>query len=161
MQRPTAAQAQRDGAAPPPPFTLVIDEVQSFATDELAHILSEARKYGLRLVLANQFTTQLRPPVREAIFGNVGSVIAFRVGAADAELLSREFNDEIPRRRFSDLANFTVIAKLADASGVSSVLVGETLPLQHRHHGYGKSIVRLCRQRFGRPRDPRPARPCG
>ena len=73
------------------PFTLYVDEFQNFSTDSFAEILSEARKYKLNLVLANQFMTQLTDSIREAILGNIGTVISGRIGITDAEILQKKF----------------------------------------------------------------------
>ena len=150
MQRPTKEQAQKRGLPEPPPFTLYVDEFQSFETDEFVNILSEARKYGLRLVLAHQFSSQLRQPIRDAIFGNVGSIISFRVGSEDAAILSAEFNREYPPSRFTDLANFNVATKLASDDGVSTARIGATFPPTDNYHGHAASIIKLCRERFGK-----------
>ena len=73
------------------PFYLYVDEFQNFATDSFATILSEARKYGLNLTVANQYTAQMTPEVKDAVFGNVGAMIAFRMGADDARSMQRYF----------------------------------------------------------------------
>ncbi|MDQ3123655.1 MAG: type IV secretory system conjugative DNA transfer family protein, partial [bacterium] len=73
------------------PFYLYVDEFQNFATDSFSVILSEARKYGLNLTVANQYVSQMEPVVRDAVFGNVGSMVCFRVGADDATFLSKYF----------------------------------------------------------------------
>jgi hypothetical protein len=73
------------------PFYLYVDEFQNFATDSFATILSEARKYGLNLTVANQYTAQMLPQVRDAVFGNVGSIIAFRMSADDAGAMTKYF----------------------------------------------------------------------
>ena len=72
-------------------FYLYVDEFQNFATESFAHILSEARKYRLNLTMAHQYVAQMEEEVRDAVFGNIGSLISFRVGAADAEYLEKEF----------------------------------------------------------------------
>jgi hypothetical protein len=72
-------------------FCLYVDEFQNFSTDSFADILSEARKYRLNVIVANQFTTQLSEEVRDAVFGNVGTVVTFRVGTNDAEFLAKQF----------------------------------------------------------------------
>lgn len=72
-------------------FTLYVDEFQNFATDAFASILSEARKFGLSLIVANQFTTQLTEEIRDAVFGNVGTAISFRMSAQDAENMAKQF----------------------------------------------------------------------
>ncbi len=73
------------------PFYLYVDEFQNFATDSFAVILSEARKYGLNLTVANQYISQMPPEVKDAVFGNVGSMVVFRVGAEDGSSLSKYF----------------------------------------------------------------------
>jgi hypothetical protein len=73
------------------PFYLYVDEFQNFATDSFATILSEARKYGLNLTVANQYTAQMLPEVKDAVFGNVGSIIAFRTSADDARVMLKYF----------------------------------------------------------------------
>jgi len=72
-------------------FFLYIDECQTFTTQSFADMLAEARKYGLGVFMANQFLDQLHEKIRAAIFGNCGTIISFRVGANDAELLAKEF----------------------------------------------------------------------
>src|SRR5258708_9836589 len=93
-------------------FFLYVNELQSFASDSFVSILSEARKYRLCLTLSHQYTNQLRPEIRDAVFGNVGSMVAFRVGQKDAELLENEFGSAYPARRFVDLHNYEIYAKL-------------------------------------------------
>ena len=85
MSRADVDRSQR------PDFCLYVDEFQNYATDSFADIMSEARKFGLNLIVANQFTTQLSDEVRDAVFGNIGTVIALRVGIADAEFLAKQF----------------------------------------------------------------------
>ncbi len=76
------------------PFYLYVDEFQNFATDSFATILSEARKYALNLTVANQYISQMNDTVRDAVFGNVGSMISFRVSADDAPILSKQFEPQ-------------------------------------------------------------------
>ena len=73
------------------PFFLYIDESQTFVTTSFSDMLAECRKYGLGVFMANQFLDQLHEKIRAAIFGNCGSIISFRVGATDAEILAKEF----------------------------------------------------------------------
>ena len=93
-------------------FHLYVDEFQHCATDSFASILSEARKYGLSLTLAHQYLGQLDEQVRRAIFGNVGSLIAFRVGESDASVLERQFGGGYTQSHFTGLANFELCARL-------------------------------------------------
>jgi len=76
------------------PFYLYVDEFQNFATDSFATILSEARKYGLNLTVANQYISQMTETVRGAVFGNVGTMISFRVSAEDAQILAQQFEPQ-------------------------------------------------------------------
>src|ERR1700730_2003258 len=92
------------------PFTLYVDEFQSFATDSFADVLSEARKYKLSLVLAHQFLGQLPPLMRQAVFGNVGVMTAFRVGAEDAPMIAAELGLGSPTA-LTDLPNFRAWAR--------------------------------------------------
>jgi hypothetical protein len=83
-------------------FFLYVDEFQNYATDDFASILSEARKYRLNLIVANQYIGQIEDNIRNAVFGNVGSMISFRVGVDDAKYLANEFT---PIFNETDLAN--------------------------------------------------------
>ena len=81
-----------------PNFYLYVDEFQSFANESFADILSEARKYKLSLTIAHQYIEQMSEEVRAAVFGNVGTMISFRVGAFDAEVLEKEFAPQFTRK---------------------------------------------------------------
>ncbi len=94
------------------PFFLIVDEFQSYTTTAFVDMLSELRKYRLGLVLAHQYTTQLDEDVLEAIIGNVGTLISFRVGATDAGILSKQFGHDVPMPRdFIGLANYEMFIK--------------------------------------------------
>lgn len=93
-------------------FFLYIDEFQSFTTDSIATILSEARKYKLNLVIAHQFIQQLEDDIRGAVFGNVGSTVAFRVGADDAEFLKNQFEPIFSQSDLMNIDNFNANMKL-------------------------------------------------
>jgi len=113
-------------------FYLYVDEFQNFVTDAFAGILSEARKYRLNLTVAHQYTAQLitekNSSVRDAIFGNVGTMIVFRVGADDAEFLEKEFEPEFIPQDIVNLPNFKIYLKLM-IDGVSSrPFSAKTLP---------------------------------
>ncbi|MBI3671610.1 type IV secretion system DNA-binding domain-containing protein [Candidatus Azambacteria bacterium] len=94
------------------PFYLYIDEFQNFATDSIAVILSEARKYKLSLTVAHQFIAQLPEKIRDAIFGNVGSMISFRVGVDDAEFLEKQFAPEFNSDDIMNIDNLNAYVKL-------------------------------------------------
>jgi len=93
-------------------FYLYIDEFQNFTTDSISVILSEARKYKLNLILAHQFIAQLTDPIRESVFGNVGSMAAFRVGATDAEPLLKQFSPTFSEADLINIQNAKSHAKL-------------------------------------------------
>ncbi len=93
-------------------FYLYVDEFQNFATESFANILSEARKYRLNLILANQYVTQIEEEVRDAIFGNAGSIVSFRVGAMDAEFLEKEYEPVFMMNDIVNLPKFQIYLKL-------------------------------------------------
>ncbi|MEK7181518.1 MAG: CxxC-x17-CxxC domain-containing protein [Patescibacteria group bacterium] len=93
-------------------FYLYVDEFQNFATESFANILSEARKYHLNLILANQYVNQIEEEVRDAIFGNAGSIISFRVGATDAEFLEKEFEPVFMMNDIVNLPKYQIYLKL-------------------------------------------------
>ena len=93
-------------------FYLYVDEFQNFATESFANILSEARKYRLDLILANQYVEQIDETVANAIFGNAGTIISFRVGAADAELLEKEFDPIFLMNDLVNLPKYNIYLKL-------------------------------------------------
>ncbi len=110
-------------------FYLYIDEFQNFATKAFATILSEARKYRLSLIVANQFTSQLQEEVRDAIFGNVGTIMAFTLWKDDAEIISGQFKEIVSTNDLISLPMFTAYLKLM-ANGISSDPFSmRTLPL--------------------------------
>src|ERR687884_2043492 len=94
-----------------PDFYLYADEFQNFATESFAEIFSEARKYRLNLALFNQYLDQLPDELHAAIFGNVGTTVAFRVGQHDAESLAAEFEHQLVPDRFTGLSNFEVAVR--------------------------------------------------
>jgi len=93
-------------------FNLYIDEFQNFTTDSISTILSEARKYRLNLVIAHQFIAQLQEKIRDSVFGNVGSMIVFRVGANDAEYLAKQFEPVFSQQDLIAIDNLNAYAKL-------------------------------------------------
>ncbi len=113
-------------------FYLYVDEFQNFATDSFANILSEARKYRLNLIVAHQYTAQLEnkdgSKVRDAVFGNVGTMIIFRVGADDADFLEKEFEPEFMAQDLVNLPNYHVYLKLMIDGITSRPFSATTLP---------------------------------
>lgn len=134
-------------------FHLFVDEFQSFVSDSFVSILSEARKYRLGLTLSNQYIDQLKPEIRNAVVGNVGSTIAFRVGHRDAEILEQEFGDAFTAHQFMSLSNGEVFAKLLTGGRDTEPFLAKTLPPQGDPQGRLRSIINWCRGRFSTPRD--------
>ncbi len=110
------------------PFYLYIDECHSFITLSFANILAEARKYGLSLFLAHQYIEQMDERVRSAIFGNVGTMISFRVGAPDAEYLAKEFYKVFSEDDFVNLPNYAMYLKLMINGSSSQPFSAASLP---------------------------------
>lgn len=108
-------------------FYLYMDEFQTFTTLSLANMLSELRKYRLNLILAHQFLNQLQPELRSAILGNVGTIISFRVGAEDAEIMEAEFQPEFRMADLVNLPNHNIYLKLMVDGVVSRGFSGETI----------------------------------
>ena len=133
-------------------FYLFVDEFQNFATDSFAAILAEARKYRLCLTLSHQYIDQLSLPVRQSVLGNVGTLIAFRVGHTDAEVLQNEFGSEFPAQVFVDLDRYEILVKLLEEGLNKPPFRAHTLgPLQNRVGRKTKLVVRS-RERFATPR---------
>jgi energy-coupling factor transporter ATP-binding protein EcfA2 len=144
------------GRADSPPalrvdFHLAVDECHNYATDSFGSILSETRKYGLGLTLLSQFTDQLDERVRNAIFGNVGTLIAFRVGEKDAGLLEREFGG-YTAGVFSGLGNFEIAVKTLSAGAQYEPFLGRTHSPLGQIHGRGEKLIRRSREKYATPR---------
>lgn len=107
-------------------FSLVVDEFPSFSTTVIANILSESRKYRLNVILANQFLGQLDEKTEQAIFGNPGAIVTFRVGEEDAALLAKHFGGDYVPRHFSNLDNFNVCVKQLAGGIAQDPFVGQT-----------------------------------
>lgn len=109
-------------------FYLYVDEFQNFATEAFINILSEARKYRLNLTLANQYVTQFDETVRDAIFGNVGTLISFRVGAVDAEFMEKEFEPAFMMNDLVNLPKYHIYLKLMIDGVAGDAFSATTLP---------------------------------
>jgi hypothetical protein len=108
-------------------FYLFIDEFQNFTTDSFAAILAEARKYRLCLTLSHQYVDQIPLPIRQAVFGNVGTLFSFRVGNTDAEVLQKEFGNQFIAQQFVDLERFHVFTKILENGANLQPFRGVTL----------------------------------
>lgn len=136
-----------------PNFYLYVDEFQSFANKSFADILSEARKYKLNLTIAHQYIEQMEEEVRAAVFGNVGTMIAFRVGAFDAEILEKEFAPVFLAEDMVNLGFAQVYLKLM-IDGVSSQPFSATTmpPISKPVISYKENVIELSRKQFAAPR---------
>jgi len=136
-----------------PDFYLYVDEFQNFATESFANILSEARKYRLNLTLAHQYIAQMDESVRDAVFGNVGTMITFRVGAADAEFMEKEFAPEFTMNDIVNLSFAHIYLKLMIDGVASRPFSASTLPPLHSPRAsYRDEITEMSEQKYGIPR---------
>jgi len=138
-------------------FYLYVDEFQNFATDSFAGILSEARKYRLNLIIAHQYTGQLvtdvSTKVRDAVFGNVGTMITFRVGATDAEFLEKEYAPEFEQQDLVGLPNHHIYLKLMVNGVTSRPFSATTLPPFDFQSSNPEEINEETCRRYARPRE--------
>jgi hypothetical protein len=135
-----------------PNFYLLIDEFQNFSTDAFASILAEARKYHLCLTISHQYIDQLTLPIRQAVFGNVGTIIAFRIGHADAEIMEKEFEKVFPATALTDLDRYEAIVKVLDNGANRTPFRARMLPPLENRSGRKEKLITLSRQRFATPR---------
>ena len=108
-------------------FHIYLDEFQTFTTLSIATMLSELRKYRTGLVLAHQYLSQLDAQVRDAIWGNAGTIICFRVGKADAQILEKEFPPELSATDLMSLSNYNIYLKLMVDGTVSRPFSAQTI----------------------------------
>ncbi len=148
MQRiDTLEGARRD-------FYLYVDEFQNFATESFANILSEARKYRLNLTIAHQYIEQLDEKVSAAVFGNVGTIMCFRVGAADGEALEAEFTPQFTPEDLVNLPKYNAYLKLMIDGVASDPFSVTTLPplREDEKEGNREKIIRVSRERYTKAR---------
>ncbi len=135
-------------------FYLYIDEFQNFATEAFDVILSEARKYRLSLVLGHQYIEQMEEKTRSAVFGNVGTIVVFRVGAEDAEFLEKEFFPEFRVQDLAGLSRYNICLKLVIDGMTGSPFSAETLPpLPTLNKSYREKIIKVSQERYGTKRE--------
>lgn len=132
-------------------FHLYVDEFQSFATDSFALILSEARKYGLTLSLGHQYLDQLPATLRSAVFGNVGSIVACRIGANDAPVVADQIGHPNPQALL-DLPNFTAWTRLLYNGAPTSPLLLQLHDAPEPRRPDAGKLKAISQARFGRPR---------
>ncbi len=131
-------------------FFLYVDEFQNFATTSFVKILSEARKYRLSLTLANQYIDQLDETIQKAIFGNVGTLISFVVGARDAYILSKEYGGIYKENDLVSLGKYEIVLKLCIDNMTSPPFPAKTLPLPSLKNENREKIIRLSKEKYGR-----------
>lgn len=139
-------------------FYLYVDEFQNFATESFANILSEARKYKLNLILAHQYIKQLvfdnNTTVRDAVFGNVGTLVCFRVGADDAEFLEKEFEPIFMMNDLVNLSKYHIYLKLMIDGITGDAFSAATLPPADLSDTIDnvEKVIKVSRERYGNPR---------
>jgi energy-coupling factor transporter ATP-binding protein EcfA2 len=133
-------------------FYLFIDEFQNFTTDAFASILAEARKYRLCLILSHQYIDQLSLPVRQAVFGNVGTLISFRIGNTDAEVMAKEFGDTFASSTLADLDRYEAAVKLLENGTNKEPVRAKMLPPIETNTGRRNKLISRSRERFATPR---------
>jgi len=134
-------------------FYLYVDEFQNFATQSFANILSEARKYRLNLIIAHQYIEQLDEDyVRPAVFGNVGTIVCFRVGAKDGEFLENEFAPTFTPTDLVNLTKFEIYLKLMIDGVSSSPFSAKTLSPIAKKTNNNEKAINVSRERYSEPR---------
>ncbi len=147
MSRANVPEEQRQD------FCLYVDEFQNFSTDSFATIMSEARKYHLNLIVANQFTTQLTDEVRDAVFGNMGTIVSFRVGQNDVDILSKYFQPLFEPEDLLRVANHNAIVRtLVGGVPTQPFSMSTVPPLGLPNNKLGEALKQLSAAKYGRPK---------
>jgi hypothetical protein len=147
MQRSTLKEEDRRD------FYLYVDEFQNFATDSFAVILSEARKYHLNLIMTNQYIAQMPETVRDAVFGNVGTLISYRVGAPDADVLQKEFEPIFEANDLVNLDNYHIYVKMSIDGVTCPAFSAVTLPRSAKKYENVQKIIDYSRANYSRKRE--------
>ncbi|MEN9337882.1 MAG: hypothetical protein RIQ41_196 [Candidatus Parcubacteria bacterium] len=135
-----------------PPFYFYVDEFQNFANESFASILSESRKYNLALTVAHQYIEQMEDEVKAAVFGNVGTMITFRVGATDAEAFEKEFAPYFMMDDIVNLSAYQVYLRLMIDGVGSKPFSAHTLdPIERPAHSYAEAVIAHSRAAYGKP----------
>ncbi|HVX57264.1 MAG TPA: hypothetical protein VHA37_06025, partial [Candidatus Saccharimonadales bacterium] len=134
-------------------FCLYVDEFQNFSTESFATIMSEARKYHLNLIVANQFTTQLTTEIRDAVFGNMGTIVSFRVGQNDVEALTKYFQPTFDGEDLLRVPNYNTIVRTLIGGVPTQPFSMATLPgLGTPNPRLAEALKQLSAAKFGRPK---------
>jgi len=147
MQRVRLPEAERRD------FYLYVDEFQNFATNTFVKILSEARKYGLNLIVAHQYIDQLLPEVRDAIFGNVGTLLNFVVGQKDASYLAGEYSPYLTADDLVNLEKYHFVNKITIDGSQTSPFTAIALPPSWAPQNNKQKIIDLSREKYAVPRE--------
>ncbi|TSA45628.1 DUF87 domain-containing protein [bacterium] len=134
-------------------FYLYIDEFQNFATESIAVILSEARKYRLDLTLAHQFIAQLPEKIRDSVFGNVGSLVSFRIGTKDAEFLIKQFEPVFTEKDLINIDNYQAYVKLLIGGETAKPFNVRMIRAGMSDRSVAESLKNFSRQKYGRKRE--------
>ena len=135
------------------PFYLYVDEFQNFATDSFAVILSEARKYGLNLTVANQYVSQMPEVVRDAVFGNVGTMVSFRIGPGDSTVLGRYFEPVFEAIDLTKLHNQNIFISMIIDGEKAPPFSASTLRMPDPENDLTQRIIEMTRERFASSRE--------
>jgi hypothetical protein len=135
------------------PFYLYVDEFQNFATDSFATILSEARKYGLNLTVANQYISQMTENVRDAVFGNVGTMLCFRVSADDAPILAKQFEPQFEAQDLLQMHNRNFVINMVINGEKAPAFNATTLTLPQPQTDNLGAIIGNTRNNYSRTRE--------
>jgi len=144
MSRVSTAESDRRD------FYLYVDEFQNFATDSFTKILSEARKYRLNLILANQYIAQIPEEVQKSIFGNCGTLVSFVMGADDAQHFAGEYHNRYTTDDLVSLGRYKIINKISIENAISDPFPAETLPLAKSSNGNRAKVIKVSRERYAR-----------
>ncbi|GIW66680.1 MAG: hypothetical protein KatS3mg095_0578 [Candidatus Parcubacteria bacterium] len=134
-------------------FYLYLDEFQNFAFKGIASILSEARKYRLSMILAHQYVKQLTEEISAAVFGNVGTMIVFRIGVEDAEIFEKQFTPIFSKQDLLNIPNYNAYIKLLINGHISEAFNIKTLPPSPINKELINKIIELSMLKYGRPRE--------
>jgi hypothetical protein len=129
-------------------FYLFVDEFHNFATDAFASILAEARKYRLCLTLSHQYIDQLPLPVRQAVFGNVGTLVSFAIGHSDADAMHGEFGDTFVPSQFVDLRSYEMFIRLLDNGVAREPFRARALPPIDNRVGRRNNLIARSREKY-------------
>lgn len=134
-------------------FALYVDEFQNFSTDSFATIMSEARKYHLNLIVANQFITQLTDEIRDAVFGNMGTIVAFRVGQQDVDILAKYFQPHFDANDLLRVPNYnTIVRTLVGGVPTQPFSMSTIPPMGSPNRQLATALKQLSAAKYGRPK---------